>query len=242
MGDECTRGCRFCAVKTNKAPKPLDPNEPVHTAEAIAKWGLDYVVLTSVNRDDLADFGAGHFAQTVRELKQRKPSILVECLTGDFRGNLDHVDMVATSGLDVFAHNIETVEALTPIVRDRRATFQQSIQVLAHVKARFPHIVTKSSIMLGVGETHEQVMGALRALREAGVDCLTLGQYMRPTKKHMKVAEYVTPEAFQYWEKMGNELGFAYTASGPLVRSSYRAGEFFIKKMLKQRNATSLSA
>src|ERR1700722_8568695 len=189
MGDECTRGCRFCSVKTSRAPKPLDPREPVHTAEAIAKWGLDYVVLTSVDRDgkfaylnnnamlgdflmvDLEDSGAAHFAQTVRELKARSSSILVECLTGDFKGNLDCAKTVASSGLDVYAHNIETVEELTPFVRDRRAGFRQSLRLLEYVKQIFPNIVTKSSIMLGFGETHDQVMHALKALRSAGVEC-----------------------------------------------------------------------
>jgi lipoic acid synthetase len=233
MGDECTRGCRFCSVKTSRAPKPLDPMEPLNTAEAISRWGLDYVVLTSVDRDDLPDSGANHFAQTVRELKKRSPSILVECLTGDFKGNLDHAYIVASSGLNVFAHNIETVEDLTPVVRDHRATFKQSLSVLKHVKESLPRIITKSSIMLGLGETKDQVMHALKSLREINVDCITIGQYMQPTKKHMKVTEYVHPDVFSHWEKVGLELGFSYVASGPLVRSSYKAGEFFIKNLVK---------
>lgn len=236
MGDECTRGCRFCSVKTSRTPKPLDPMEPVNTAKAISSWGVDYVVLTSVDRDDLQDHGASHFAHTVRELKTLSPSILVECLTGDFRGNVEHASIVASSGLDVFAHNIETVEELTPIVRDHRAGFHQSLSILRHVKQKFPHIVTKSSIMLGFGETHDQIMRALESLRNVGVECLTIGQYMRPTKKHMKVVEYIHPDMFSYWESVGNNLGFIYTASGPLVRSSYRAGEYYIKNILKERN------
>ncbi|RIB16766.1 hypothetical protein C2G38_2090061 [Gigaspora rosea] len=235
MGNECTRGCRFCSVKTSRTPKPLDSNEPENVAVAISKWGLDYVVLTSVDRDDIPDGGSEHFAKTIRLLKKKAPHILVECLTGDFRGDLDCVARVANSGLDVYAHNIETVESLTPYVRDRRATFRQSLKVLEHVKKIKPSLITKSSIMLGVGETDQEVMDAMKELRKIEVDCVTLGQYMRPTKRHMKVYEYVTPEKFEYWKKVGDDLGFLYTASGPLVRSSYKAGEFFISSVLRKR-------
>ncbi|CAG8673449.1 5740_t:CDS:2, partial [Ambispora leptoticha] len=201
MGDECTRGCRFCSVKTSRRPQPLDPKEPENVADAISSWGLDYIVLTSVDRD----------------------------------GSLNDITRVALSGLDVYAHNVETVEALTPFVRDRRATFRQSLKVLEHVKCVNPSLVTKTSIMLGVGETDDEVLATLKELRKIDVDCVTLGQYMRPTKRHMKVHEYVAPSKFDYWEKIGNELGFLYTASGPLVRSSYKAGEFFIANILKKR-------
>eukprot|EP01134_Creolimax_fragrantissima_P008171 CFRG8171T1 len=235
MGDTCTRGCRFCAVKTSKAPSALDPMEPINTAKTVAEWGLDYIVLTSVDRDDLADGGSEHFAQVVRELKNEVPNILVECLTPDFQGNLDHVQTVASSGLDVYAHNIETVERLTPRTRDRRAKYRQSLSVLESVKKYNPKLVTKTSIMLGLGETDEEVMQTLKDLRAVDVDCVTFGQYMQPTKKHMKVFEYVTPEKFNYWSKMGDEFGFKYTASGPLVRSSYKAGEFYLKSIAKER-------
>lgn len=163
MGDTCTRGCRFCSVKTNRAPPPLDPHEPENTAEALARWGLGYVVLTSVDRDDLADGGARHFAETIRKIKQKKPSLLVEALTGDFRGDLDMVKVVAESGLDVYAHNVETVEGLTPYVRDRRATFRQSLDVLKHVKQvrGKDGMITKTSIMLGLGEQEHEVMHAM---------------------------------------------------------------------------------
>ncbi|KAI9219675.1 Lip-syn 1 [Blastocladiella britannica] len=234
MGDECTRGCRFCAVKTNRAPKPLDPLEPENTAEAIARWGLDYVVLTSVDRDDLADGGAAHFAETVRLIKQKNPKILVECLTGDYLGDLESVKVVAESGLDVYAHNVETVEPLTPLVRDRRAAYRQSLSVLQAAKESMPTLLTKSSIMLGCGESDEEVLQTLKDLRAHKVDVVTLGQYMRPTKKHMKVSEYVTPEKFQHWERVANELGFVYVASGPLVRSSYKAAEFYITRHLNK--------
>ncbi|KAK0381200.1 lipoyl synthase [Colletotrichum limetticola] len=239
MGDTCTRGCRFCSVKTNRAPAPLDPHEPEHTAEALARWGLGYVVLTSVDRDDLADGGARHFAETISKIKAKKPSLLVEALTGDFMGDLDMVKIVAESGLDVYAHNVETVEALTPYVRDRRATFAQSIKVLARVKEVKPEMITKTSLMLGLGEQEEEIMDALRRtnteLRKANVDVVTFGQYMRPTKRHLKVEKYVTPDEFEMWKQRALDMGFLYCASGPLVRSSYKAGEAFIENVLRKR-------
>ncbi|KAI1348078.1 lipoyl synthase [Xylaria sp. FL0043] len=237
MGDTCTRGCRFCSVKTNRKPAALDPHEPEHTAEALARWGLGYVVLTSVDRDDLADGGARHFADTIRRIKAKKPGLLVEALTGDFMGDLDMVRIVAESGLDVYAHNVETVEALTPYVRDRRATFRQSLNVLEHVKkVKGPDgIITKTSLMLGLGEQEEEVMDALRELREVGVDVVTFGQYMRPTKRHLKVEKYVTPAEFEMWRQRAIDMGFLYVASGPLVRSSYKAGEAFIENVLRKR-------
>lgn len=162
MGDTCTRGCRFCSVKTSRTPGPLDPHEPENTAEALRRWGLGYVVLTSVDRDDLADGGSRHFASTIIKIKQKAPTMLVEALTGDFRGDLDQVRVLAQSGLDVYAHNVETVEDLTPFVRDRRATFQQSLDVLRAAKAAKPGLITKTSIMLGFGETEAQLERALR--------------------------------------------------------------------------------
>ncbi|XP_069058140.1 lipoyl synthase, mitochondrial [Pleurodeles waltl] len=240
MGDTCTRGCRFCSVKTARNPGPLDPNEPYNTAKAIAEWGLDYVVLTSVDRDDIPDGGADHFAKTVSNLKERNTKILVECLTPDFRGDLNAVMKVAQSGLDVYAHNVETVPELQRHVRDPRANFDQSLKVLKHAKTVQPDLITKTSIMLGLGETDEQVYSTMTALRAADVDCLTFGQYMQPTKRHLKVEEYVTPEKFKYWELVGNELGFLYTASGPLVRSSYKAGEFFLKNLVEKRKTKAI--
>lgn len=235
MGDECTRGCKFCSVKTSRTPKPLDPNEPNSVAEAVSKWGVGYIVLTSVDRDDLPDNGSSHFTATVQRLKEKCPGILVECLTGDFAGNLEHVAAVTKSGLDVHAHNIETVERLTPDVRDRRAGYRQSLSVLEHAKQIRPDILTKSSIMLGCGETDTEVLQALKDLRTAGVDCVTLGQYMRPTKRHMKVSRYVPPEEFNHWGREALSLGFLYAPAGPLVRSSYRAGEFYISALIKDR-------
>lgn len=237
MGDTCTRGCSFCAVKTSRAPPPLDPNEPEHVAEAVAEWGLDYVVLTSVDRDELADQGAHHFAQTVRGLKQRRPDMLVECLTPDFRGELDLVSLVATSGLDVFAHNLETVECLQRRVRDHRAGYRQSLAVLEHAKAQLPIGLTKTSLMLGVGEKDEDVLATLHDLRAIDCDVVTFGQYLRPSRRHMPVKAFVTPEKFQEWQEVAEGLGFKYVASGPLVRSSYRAGEFYLKALVEQRQA-----
>jgi len=164
MGDTCTRGCRFCSVKTSRRPPPLDVHEPEHTAEALSRWGLGYVVLTSVDRDDLADGGSAHFAETVVRIKRKAPKILVEALTGDFMGDLECVRRVATSGLDVFAHNVETVEELTPFVRDRRATFRQSLAVLKRAKESKEGLITKTSIMLGLGETEEQLVDALKGM------------------------------------------------------------------------------
>ncbi|KAH7333125.1 Lipoic acid synthetase-like protein [Rhexocercosporidium sp. MPI-PUGE-AT-0058] len=240
MGDTCTRGCRFCSVKTSKAPPPLDPHEPEHTAEALSRWGLGYVVLTSVDRDDLVDGGARHFTETIMKIKQKKPDMLVEALTGDYAGDLDMVAMVARSGLDVYAHNMETVEELTPFVRDRRAKFRQSLLVLEAAKKTVPSLITKTSIMLGLGETEEQLWATLKELRAVNVDVVTFGQYMRPTKRHMKVEEYVTPEKFEMWRQRALDLGFLYCASGPLVRSSYKAGEAFIENVIKKRKGVTI--
>lgn len=234
MGEECTRGCSFCSVKTSRRPKPLDPQEPENVSVAIASWGLDYVVLTSVDRDDLSDQGCNHFAETVRLLKLKKPNLLVECLTPDFRGNKEFIATVANSGLDVFAHNIETVERLQRRVRDYRAGYKQSIEVLEYAKrSSVRPLITKTSLMLGLGETDAEVETTLRDLHSAGVDVVTLGQYLRPSKRHMSVQRYVSPEDFEHWEKMALEIGFKYAASGPLVRSSYRAGELYLRGMLE---------
>lgn len=235
MGDTCTRGCRFCSVKTNRSPAKPDPMEPENTAEAISRWGLGYVVLTTVDRDDLPDGGANHLAETVKRIKMKAPQILVEVLGGDFRGSFDLVDILARSGLDVYAHNLETVEAYTPYVRDRRATYRQSLSVLRRAKETRPSLVTKTSLMLGFGESDDQILQTLRDLREINCDVVTFGQYMRPTKRHMKVVEYVTPEKFDYWKNRALEMGFLYVASGPLVRSSYKAGEAFIENVIRKR-------
>lgn len=230
MGEECTRGCSFCSVKTSRRPKPLDPLEPENVSKAISSWGLDYVVLTSVDRDDLPDQGSHHFADTVRLLKLKNPSLLVECLTPDFGGDKECISTVANSGLDVFAHNIETVERLQRRVRDYRAGYEQSINVLQCAKSSATHsLITKTSLMLGLGETDKEVESTLRDLHSVGVDVVTLGQYLRPSKRHISVQRYVSPEEFKRWEEMALNIGFKYAACGPLVRSSYRAGELYIK-------------
>ncbi|HET6437238.1 MAG TPA: lipoyl synthase [Anaeromyxobacter sp.] len=234
MGDVCTRGCRFCHVKTSASPPPLDPDEPRHLAEAVAALGIDYVVVTSVDRDDLPDGGAGHFAEAIGLLK-RIPGLLVEVLTPDFRGDEEAVRAVGRAGPDVFANNIETVRRLTPVVRDARAGYDQTLGVLAQMRREFPRPVTKSSIMVGLGETEEEVFTAMRDLRAHGVDILTLGQYLRPSTWHLPVQEWITPERFESYRKRGLEMGFRYVASGPLVRSSYRAGELFLRGEIASR-------
>jgi lipoyl synthase len=236
MGDVCTRGCRFCHVKTAAQPPALDPDEPRHLAEAIAELGLDYIVVTSVDRDDLPDGGAGHFADAIRRLKAI-PRLLVEVLTPDFRGDAEAVRTVGRAAPDVFANNLETVRRLSPVVRDARAGYDQTLGVLARMKAEFPRIVTKSSIMVGLGETEDEVVEAMRDLRAHGVEILTLGQYLRPSAWHLPVVEYVTPERFAAHRERGLALGFRYVASGPLVRSSYRAAELFLRGELEARAA-----
>jgi len=236
MGDVCTRGCRFCQVKTAARPPGLDPEEPRHLAEAVAQLGLDYIVVTSVDRDDLPDGGAAHFAEAIRRLKAI-PGLLVEVLTPDFQGDAEAVRTVGRAGPDVFANNIETVRRLTPVVRDARAGYQQTLDVLARMKAEFPGVVTKSSIMVGLGETEGELVEAMRDLRAHGVEILTLGQYLRPSAWHLPVAEFVTPERFDALRQQGLALGFRYVASGPLVRSSYRAAELFLRGALAARPA-----
>uniref|UniRef100_A0AC35TPM6 Lipoyl synthase, mitochondrial n=1 Tax=Rhabditophanes sp. KR3021 TaxID=114890 RepID=A0AC35TPM6_9BILA len=243
MGDTCTRGCRFCSVKTAKAPPPLDPKEPENTAKAVASWGVHYIVLTSVDRDDMPDGGANHISSTVKHLKKEcENKILVECLVPDFGGNKESVGIVANSGLDVYAHNIETVRSLTPAVRDPRAKYDQSLAMLKHAKLTRPSLITKSSIMLGLGETDEEIEQTMADLRSVGVEALTLGQYMQPTKRHLLVKEWVTPAKFDHWKEIGDKMGFLYTASGPLVRSSYKAGEYFLSNVLKSRNENAVRA
>lgn len=240
MGDTCTRGCRFCNVKTAKRPGALDPLEPFKVAKSLEDMKLDYVVITTVDRDDLEDQGASHFADIVRSVKRVNPHLKIETLGGDFQGREDLLKTLLDSdGIDVFAHNIETVERLTPGVRDRRATYRQSLEVLANAKKLKPGIVTKTSIMLGLGETPEEVVQAMKDCLEAGVEIFTLGQYLQPSSWHLEVKEFVTPAQFKEYERIGLELGFKYVASGPLVRSSYRAGEFFLKAFLEEREAQS---
>ena len=232
MGEICTRGCRFCNVTTGR-PRPLDPGEPDKLAAVIAELGLDYVVLTSVDRDDLPDGGAEHFAPTVRLLKQRLPELLVEVLVPDFCGDLRAVATIVASGADVLGHNVETVPRLSVNVRDRRATYPQSLGVLRAFKElgrsrhEGPVPFTKSSLMVGLGETPAEVEDCLRDLRAAECDIVTFGQYLQPSPRHLPVVEYVKPEQFAAYQELAQSMGFLYVASGPLVRSSYRAAELF---------------
>ncbi|MFB6304367.1 MAG: lipoyl synthase [Haloferacaceae archaeon] len=227
MGDRCSRGCNFCDVRTG-GMEALDPDEPADVADAVAEIGLDYVVLTSVDRDDLPDQGAGHFAETVREIKARDEDVLVETLVPDFRGEPALVDEVLDAGPDVFAHNVETVERLQWPVRDRRAGYEQSLSVLARAADR--DVYAKTSLMLGLGEYAHEVYRTLTDLREVGVDVVTFGQYLQPSRSHLDVFEYVHPATFETWRRVAEEeLGFLYCASGPMVRSSYRAGELFVE-------------
>ena len=240
LGDVCTRGCRFCAVTTGDPRGAVDVREPEHVARAIARLGLQYVVMTMVNRDDLLDGGADHVGRTVSRLKELRPDILVETLVGDFSGHLSSVDAVVDAGPDVFAHNVETVRRLQRAVRDVRSSYEQSLRVLERAKARSLSAggveggtrLTKSSIMVGLGETDEEVLETMRDLREAGVDVVTLGQYLRPTPKHHEVRRFVAPEIFDAYARAAGEMGFVYAASGPLVRSSYRAAEVFLRGLL----------
>lgn len=227
MGGICTRACRFCAVDTGNPHGRLDVEEPVNAARSVALMGLRYVVLTSVDRDDLPDGGAAHYAACIRAIKARNPATAVEALTPDFAGNRAAVATVVSAGLEVFAHNLETVRRLTPAVRDARAGYEQSLAVLAHardVSASLPgRILTKSSLMLGLGETAEEVAQAMDDLRASGVSLLTLGQYLRPTVNHLPVIRYVPPDEFSAYRRLGLAKGFTEVVSGPLVRSSYRA-------------------
>ncbi len=234
MGDVCSRACRFCMVTPGTPSGALDALEPENVAFALSEMGLTYVVLTSVDRDDLPDGGAAHFARTVSLVKKSSPSTLVEVLIPDFQGDLDSLRVVAGARPDVIAHNIETTASLTPKVRDPRAGYWQSLSVLRIVKKIDPHIFTKSSIMVGLGETEEEVIAAMADLRRAGVDFLTVGQYLRPSARHLPVVEYVKPSQFQRYKELGEERGFRYVAAGPLVRSSYRAGEFFVRTAVRQ--------
>lgn len=235
MGDTCTRGCRFCAVKTGNPKGVLDHDEPYKISSSIGKLNLEYVVLTSVDRDDLPDGGSEHFAQTIVEIKKKDSKVIVEVLIPDFKGDWSALQKIIDAKPEVIAHNIETIERLTPTVRDKRAGYKQTLDLLAQVKKVDSSIFTKSSIMIGLGETEEEVFKTMEDLRSVDTDILTLGQYLRPTKKHLPVVEFVTPEKFAYYEKKGMEMGFKYIASGPLVRSSYKAGEYFIKNELIKR-------
>ena len=227
LGDTCTRGCHFCNVKTGSPKGEVDWQEPKRVAEAVAELGWQYLVLTAVDRDDLADGGAAIFAGTVRMIHAKATGAKVECLTGDFAGDLAALDIVLDARPEVLAHNLETVERLQPSVRDRRATFAQSLSILAHAKQSGKVTYTKTSLMLGLGETEDEIAHAMDAARAAGVDIFTMGQYLQPTKRHLEVVEFVTPEKFERLRLLGLAKGFRQVVSSPLSRSSYHAEHAF---------------
>lgn len=227
MGSVCTRACRFCAVDTGNPNGWLDLDEPANTARSVELMALRYIVLTSVDRDDLSDGGAGHYAACVRAIKQKTPQVVVEALTPDFDGDLNAVEKVLDSGLEVFAQNVETVERLTREVRDPRAGYSKTLKVLEHAKRYRPDVLTKTSLMLGLGETDEEILQTFDDLRAINVDIVTLGQYLQPTRNHLTVKRWVTPQEFDRYRELGLAKGFMEVAAGPLVRSSYRADRVF---------------
>jgi lipoic acid synthetase len=232
LGDTCTRGCRFCSVHTGRPGGLVDPDEPENTALSLAEMGLAYVVLTMVDRDDLSDGGAGHVARTVRRIKHHSPDLRVEALVGDFAGSLDDLRTVVQEGRpDVLAHNVEVVGRLQRSIRDARCSWDRSTRVLTAAK-KLGAPITKSSLMVGVGEERAEVLEAMQSLRDADVDVLTIGQYLRPSKRQAPVHRYVEPAEFADYEQAGLEMGFRFVASGPLVRSSYRAAEAFVLGVL----------
>ena len=242
-GQECTRGCRFCAVGTIKRPPPLDPEEPQHLAQAVASMKLRHAVITVVNRDDLADSGADHYKQCIQAVAESSPEVTLELLCSDLAGDLGALaHLLEQSPLSVFAHNVECVPRLDPIVRDARASFAQSISILKEAKRLRPDIITKSSLMVGVGETDEEIDEALGILREAGVDLVTIGQYLAPSKNHLAVDRFPEPERYDEWAEKAMQLGFAGVASGPLVRSSYKADLLVRKTQDPNNDETMLGA
>jgi lipoyl synthase len=228
LGDVCTRGCRFCAVRSGHPGGTVESDEPVRVARAVAEMGLKYVVLTMVDRDDLPDGGASHVARTVGAIREANPATLVETLVGDFAGKRDDIDVVLSASPDVFAHNIEVVREMTPRLRDRRCSYQRSLDVLRYARERGECRYVKSSVMVGVGETDEQLRQTLVELRDAGVQIVTIGQYLQPSPKHHPVERFVSLEGFLCYERWSEDLGFLCVASGPLVRSSYHAAEVFV--------------
>lgn len=227
LGRVCTRACRFCAVEHGRYGEEVDPKEPYRVAEAAKRLGLSYIIITSVDRDDLEDYGALHFANCIKEVKEQNPSTRAETIIPDFCGREDLLLKVIEAGPDVITHNIETVERLTPLVRDHRSGYWRSIGVLKSVKGFKPSIITKSSMMLGLGEEEEEVKETIRRLREIGVDLLTLGQYLRPGEESMPVQRYVHPDEFERLREFALSIGFRAVAAGPFIRSSYHASKYF---------------
>ncbi len=239
LGDTCTRFCKFCNVKTGNPKGLVDKDEPKRVARQIASSKLKYIVLTCVDRDDLIDGGAGIFAQTIKEIKKLNPDIKTEGLISDYGGREDSLKKLLDNPPDVLAHNVEVVKRLTPNIRDPRASYAQSLNLLKKIKELKPAILTKSSIMVGLGETLEELVETARDIRNSGVDIITFGQYLRPSKKHHPVVKYYQPSDFKYLEQIAREMNFLYVASGSLVRSSYKAAELFIHGFLTERTTIS---
>lgn len=233
MGETCTRNCRFCSVKTGNPEGYLDNEEPYNIAKAIQDLGLKYVVLTSVDRDDLSDGGAGHFAQTIAEIKKLNNGVIVEVLIPDFNGNIDSLRKIIEANPDIVGHNVETVERLTPLIRDRRASYELSLNTLRAIKDINISMLTKSSIQVGLGETQQEIESVLMDLKNYKVDIVTIGQYLRPTEKQIPVQEYIKPEMFKEYEKYAQDLDFLHVISAPLARSSYKAAESFMLSRIK---------
>jgi lipoic acid synthetase len=233
LGDVCTRNCRFCAIKKGR-PSPLDPNEPLNVAEAVNKLGLKHAVVTSVTRDDLPDGGAGQFVNTIDAIRQINPQVTIEVLIPDFQGSYEALKAVVASSPEVINHNVDTIPRLFPEVRPKKSDYLRSIKLLQMVKAIDSKMVTKSGLMLGLGETHDEVVAVMEALRAVECDCLTISQYLPPSPAHYPLDRYITPEEFEQYRKRGEEMGFSFVASGPFVRSSYRAAEAYSKVMHRQ--------
>ncbi len=233
MGDTCTRGCRFCAVKSAKYPSALDAKEPMKLAGTIQKMNLNYVVLTTVNRDDLKDQGASHIARCIKATQRSSPRLLIEILMPDFRGEKELIKRIIDASPTVMSHNLETVRRLSSDVRDYRADYDQSLDVLRYLKTNCPEGYTKSSLMIGLGENRKEILKAMEDMRDAGVDFLTIGQYLQPTRKHLKVVKFIHPDEFNELRDIGDKMGFDYVASGPLVRSSYKSAEFYIERKIR---------
>ena len=239
-GQECTRGCRFCAVGSIKTPPPLDTEEPKNLADAVESMNLRHAVITVVNRDDLPDSGSDHYKRCIEEVNNRQPEVTLELLCSDLAGDLDDLaHLLEDSPLSVFAHNVECVPRLDRVVRDRRASFTQSISILREAKRLRPDIITKSSLMVGVGETDEELVEAMKLVRDAGVDLLTIGQYLAPSSRHLAVDRFPEPELYDFWAEKAIELGFLGVACGPFVRSSFKAG-LLLRKLIDPDNNESM--
>ncbi|MFP6663453.1 MAG: lipoyl synthase [Deltaproteobacteria bacterium] len=240
LGDECTRRCRFCAVRTVTQAAPPDPEEPAHVAEAIAGLGLGYIVITSVDRDDLPDGGAGHYAACLRAIHERDSELLIETLIPDYRG--EDLQTLMRAGPDVLAHNVEVVDRLQRKIRDPRCSFERSLTTLREARDLLPGVITKSSLMLGLGESRDEILVSMERLRGAGVEILTLGQYLRPSANHAPVREFIEPQVFTELAVLGRAMGFLDVAAGPLVRSSYKAGEMVAGQLARERRAARAAA